>query len=55
MSGVILTEALLCLFQYLDSSFSLLFQLLKEVKECDTKVGKYFCQRDHSEVKNYDE
>ena len=27
------------LFQYLNSSFSLLFQLLKEVKECDTKVG----------------
>ena len=27
-------------FQYLESSFGLLFQLLKEVEECETKVSE---------------
>ena len=27
------------LFQYLEASFSLLFQLLKDVNECETKVS----------------
>lgn len=31
------------LFQFLDSMFSQLFELLKEVQECDTKVIHVLC------------